>query len=104
LILLTDVGCMSTTENFIVALIDSGRATTVGRHTGGSSGNPVRFMLTNGAFARFSTGDFRRLNGEPIEGLGIAPHIPVSWTVEDVRSGNDPDLDAAIDFLSAGRS
>jgi carboxyl-terminal processing protease len=104
LILLTDVGCMSTTENFIVALIDSGRATAVGRQTGGSSGNPVRFMLTNGAFARFSTGDFRRSNGESIEGLGIVPHLPVSWTVEDVRSGNDPDLEAAIEFLLAGKS
>ncbi len=100
LILLIDVDNFSTAENFIVALVDSGRAMTVGRQTGGGSGNPVSFNLTGSGRVRFSTGDFRRLDGTPIEGVGIAPDIPVTWTVEAFREGRDPDLAAAETLLS----
>jgi carboxyl-terminal processing protease len=101
LVLLIDDGCYSTAENFIVALVDSGRATTVGRTTGGSSGNSLPFALTGGARARFSTGDFRRNDGTPIEGLGTAPDVPVAWTIEDLREDRDPDLNIAVDLLLA---
>jgi carboxyl-terminal processing protease len=108
LVLLTDAKTFSTTETFVVALVDSGRAATVGRRTGGGSGNPIRFEVSGGARARFSTGDFRRngpLNsdeprtevgtGPRIEGNGIAPEVPVSWTVEAFRAGEDLDVAAA---------
>lgn len=97
--ILTDVRCVSTTENFIVALVDSGRAQTVGQRTGGSSGNPMRFMLTGGAFVRFSAGAFHRLGGTPLEGLGIAPDVEVVWTVDDFRMGHDPDMKTAENSL-----
>ncbi len=104
-VLLIDEGTFSTAENFAVALVDSGRATTVGRQSGGGSGNPISFRLTGGGRARFSTGDFRRNDGSPIEGQGIAPDVPVTWTVEDFRRGRDPDLDAAEALLlSAGEA
>ena len=95
LVLLIDTYNFSTAENFIVALVDSGRATAVGRPTGGGSGNPVRFALPGGGQARFSTGAFRRNNGALIEGVGITPDSYVTWTVEDLRAGRDPDLVAA---------
>ncbi|KUO53605.1 MAG: hypothetical protein APF76_12415 [Desulfitibacter sp. BRH_c19] len=38
---LVDTSNMSTAENFIAAMKDSGRATIIGRPTAGSSGNPV---------------------------------------------------------------
>jgi carboxyl-terminal processing protease len=101
-VILTDVRCVSTTENFIVALVDSGRAHTVGQRTGGSSGNPMRFMLTGGAFVRFSAGAFHRLDGTPLEGQGIAADIEVAWTVDDIRSGRDPDLKTAEKSLLCG--
>lgn len=99
LVLLIDAYNFSTAENFIVALVDSGRATTVGQPTGGGSGNPVRFALPGGGKARFSTGAFRRNDGSLIEGLGIAPDVYVAWTVEAFRAGNDPDLEAAERIL-----
>ncbi len=86
---------MSTTENFIIALVDSGRAQTVGQRTGGSSGNPLRFTLTAGLSFVFSTGAFHRLDGTPLEGLGIAPDIEVAWTVDDFRMGYDPAVETA---------
>jgi carboxyl-terminal processing protease len=106
-VLLTDVYTFSTAENFCVAMVDSGRATTVGRQTAGSSGNPVPFRLPGGARARFSTGDFRRNDGglgmgQPIEGVGIAPDVLVIWTVDDLREGRDPDV-AAAEHLLLGR-
>jgi carboxyl-terminal processing protease len=102
LVLLIDERNFSTAETFIVALVDAGRARAVGRQSGGGSGNPVRFNLTGGATARFSTGDFRRNDGTPIEGVGITPDLPVSWTVEDLWEGRDPDLAAAERLLQRG--
>jgi carboxyl-terminal processing protease len=105
LVLLIDKRVFSTGENFVVALVDSGRATTIGRQTGGGSGNPVEFALTGGGRARFSTGDFRRSDGmpgmgDPIEGIGITPDVAVTWTTEDILAGRDPDLEAAIALFS----
>jgi carboxyl-terminal processing protease len=100
LVLLIDTYNFSTAENFIVALIDSGRATTVGRPTGGGSGNPVNLSLPGGGRARFSTGAFRRNDGSLIEGAGIAPDHYIFWTVEDFRAGHDPDLQAAERLLT----
>ncbi|MBN2004756.1 MAG: hypothetical protein JXA21_15470 [Anaerolineae bacterium] len=99
LVLLIDTYNFSTAENFIVALVDSGRATTVGRPTGGGSGNPISFNLPGGGQARFSTAAFRRNDGSLIEGMGIAPDHYVFWTVEDFCVGRDPDLAAAEQLL-----
>ncbi len=97
-VLLTDVFTVSTAENFVAAMKDSQRALLAGRPTAGSSGNPVRFNF-RGGYARYSTGDFRRNDGRPIEGIGFQPHIPVEWTVEDVINGCDPDIAAAENYL-----
>lgn len=99
LVLLIDAYNFSTAENFIVALVDSGRATTVGRPTAGGSGNPLSFALPGGGRARFSTGDFRRNDGTPLEGVGIAPDVLITWTVEDFRAGRDPDAATAERLL-----
>lgn len=98
-VVLTNEGVMSSAENVLVGLVDSGRAQTVGRTTGGASGFPVLFNVTDDLRVQFSTADFRRLDGTPIEGVGIAPDVPVTWTVDDVRQGRDPDVDAAVALL-----
>jgi len=90
---------MSSAEQFLVSLVDSGRVKTVGRRTAGASGNPIAFRLPGAYNVRFSTADFRRNDGTPIEGVGIAPDVEVDWTVEDLRQGRDPDLAAAEALL-----
>lgn len=100
-VLLADELTMSAAEQFLAIMVDSGRAVLVGRRSAGASGNPVRFKLPGG-IARFSTGDFRRRDGTPIEGIGFVPHVPVSYTAEDLRAGRDPDLEAAQALLLAG--
>jgi len=99
LVLLIDNACFSSAENLIVALVDSGRATTVGRPTGAGSGNPVTFALPHGGLARFSTGAFVRNDGAPVEGVGIRPDVAVPYTVADYRAGRDVDLIAAETIL-----
>lgn len=98
-VLLMDASTVSSAEEFIVSLVDSGRAQTVGRQSGGSTGNPIHFQLPGFGRARFSTGDLRRIDGSPIEGVGIQPDIPVAWTLEDVRQGRDPDLATAVRLI-----
>lgn len=94
LAVLTDTDTMSSAEMFVAALKDSGRALTVGRTTGGASGNPLTFLLPGGR-VRFSTGAFHRLDGRLIEGEGISPDVPVEWSISAVVSGRDPDVEAA---------
>lgn len=100
-VLLIDETNFSTAEQFIVALVDSGRATTVGRPTAGGCGNPLHFRLAGGGLARFSSAAFYRNDGSLIEGAGIEPDLPAAWTVQDFRTGHDPDLAVAQRFLGA---
>jgi len=99
-VLLIDTFCVSSAEMLVVALVDSGRARAVGRCTAGSSGNPLVFALPHGSFARFSTGAFRRIDGQLIEDAGITPHVVVDYAIADFRSGRDPDLAAAEALLA----
>lgn len=98
-VLLIDGSNMSTTESFIASLVDSGRARTVGRRTAGASGNPVHFQLVGDRRARFSTGSLYRRDGRLIEGRGIDPDVPVTWTLDDVYEERDPDLKTAETML-----
>ncbi len=98
-VLIIDVTNASSAEDFIVSMVDSGRARSVGRLTGGMSGNPLSMALPGGGVARFSTGDIRRMDGRRIEGAGITPDVGVTWTLDDFRAGRDPDLDAAVALL-----
>jgi C-terminal processing protease CtpA/Prc len=92
--LLIDTRTYSSGETFAAALTLSDRAYAIGRTTAGATGNPVYVRLPGGK-ARFSTGDWRYLDGSPLEGLGVRPDLEVAWTVEDLRAGRDPDLAAA---------
>lgn len=95
LVLLMDDRDMSSAEQFIAAFSESGRAVTIGRTSGGSSGNPLTFPLPGNGLARFSTGAFHTRSGRLVEGNGIQPDIPISYAVADFQQDRDPDLLAA---------
>jgi carboxyl-terminal processing protease len=88
----------SSSEWMAAALCDTGRARCFGRTTAGDSGNPVFFLMPD-VTVQFSTGIFSRTNGVLLNGVGIAPHVEIEWTLEDVRQGRDPDLEAARTWL-----
>ena len=88
----------SSAEWMAAALCTTGRAHCFGRTTAGDSGNPVLFFVPD-ATIRFSTGNFRLVDGTPLNGTGIKPHEEIEWTLEDLRQGRDPDLEAARAWL-----
>jgi C-terminal processing protease CtpA/Prc len=97
-VVLIDTGVVSSAEMMLVSLVDSGRVQTVGQRTAGASGNPILFRLGGGGVT-FSTGAFYRNDGTLIEGAGIAPEVPVTWTIEAFRAGEDPDMAAAEQLI-----
>jgi C-terminal processing protease CtpA/Prc len=100
LVVLTDYPVMSSAEWLVGALIDSGRAISIGRVTGGSTGNPIQFTMPGGK-VRYSTASFYRPDGRLVEGQGYSPDIDVKWTIEDYIKGIDPDIQAAVNWMEA---
>jgi C-terminal processing protease CtpA/Prc len=100
LVVLTDYPVMSSAEWLVGALVDSDRAISVGRVTGGATGNPIEFSLPGGK-VRFSTASFTRPDGSLVEGRGYSPDIFVEWTVDDLKNNIDPDIQAGIDWIEA---
>ncbi len=98
LVVLTDYQVMSSAEWLVGALVDSGRAISVGRVTGGASGNPIKFVIPGGE-VRYSCAAFYRPDGSLIEGFGYSPGIAVEWTIDDYLKGIDPDIQAALNWM-----
>lgn len=98
LVILIDEGINSSGEFFVQGLQASQRATTVGRITAGSSGNPKSYTVADIGF-RVSTWIEYDAQGELVEGRGIEPHIFVEGDVELLALGKDPFLEKALTYL-----
>lgn len=74
----------------------------VGRPTHGGAGGPriLAKLKHSGIDVQLSTMRIWSPNGRLIEGHGTRPNVAVEWTREDVISGRDADLDAALSELS----
>ncbi len=99
---LTDSKCLSSNEMFILMLKDTGKAITIGQTTGGGSGNPKTFNLhlANKDFTlRVSTWRMYRNNGQPLEGVGIEPDIPIPVATNDKNEKRDAVLEKALEYL-----
>lgn len=101
LLLLTDRGCFSATEDFLVPFKDNGRAVLVGETTGGSSGQPASYDFGNGMSFRVSTKREYMPDGSPFEGIGIRPDIEVTQTAADIAAGRDSVLAKAVEIANA---
>ncbi|HEX3051717.1 MAG TPA: S41 family peptidase [Aggregatilineaceae bacterium] len=100
LILLIDGGCVSAGEDFVVPFKDNGRATLIGEHTMGSTGQPHFERFENGIAVGIGTKRAYLPDGAAFEGVGIAPDIEVRPTIEDVRAGRDVVMEAAIRLVN----
>jgi carboxyl-terminal processing protease len=89
----------SAAEDFLIPLKVQKRATLVGEATCGSSGQPLFFSIY-GADVRICTKWDRFPDGTEFVGVGILPDVKVFRTKEDVASGRDPVLNAAIQLAS----
>lgn len=97
-VLLIDEFVVSSAEHFAAGMHDSGRATTIGHTTAGSSGNPIPLEVSGFKFQVSRWREYRA-DGSLIEGHGVPADIVVRPTVADLASGVDRVLAAAIDHL-----
>jgi C-terminal processing protease CtpA/Prc len=99
LLVLIDEGSFSATDNLCRCLDDlHPDVTFVGRPTGGGTGAP-RPKVTlehSGVVVGFCTMRVWGPKGGLIDGRGTPPDVPVRPTRDDVLSGRDPDLEAAL--------
>ena len=100
-VLLTSARTYSAAEDFVVAFLSMHRGKLVGQTTGGSTGNPMLMKLPGGGMAFICTKDDSFPDGRVFEGVGIAPDVPVSPTIADMRNGRDPVLEQAIKVLQS---
>jgi C-terminal processing protease CtpA/Prc len=98
-IVLTSARTFSAAETFVVAFDAMHRGKLVGQPTGGSTGQPLLLKLPGGGSARICTKDDSYPDGKVFEGKGIVPQIAVEPSVEDIRQGRDPVVEAALKAL-----
>ncbi|MGB9032315.1 MAG: S41 family peptidase [Acidobacteriaceae bacterium] len=97
--LLIGRGCYSSNEDFIVQMREYPNITVIGDTSGGHSGYPVTYPLSNGWQFSVSTWIDYTAEMQIIEDQGITPAIFVPTTAADFQAGTDPVLDYAISHL-----
>lgn len=90
----------SAAEDFVVAFDTLKRGALLGEATGGSTGQPLHFTLPGGGMARICAKSDSYPDGREFVGKGIAPHVMVAPTVEDIRAGRDPVIQRALVVLA----
>jgi carboxyl-terminal processing protease len=99
-IVLQDHDTFSAAEDFLVAVDAIPHVTTLGRPTGGSTGQPLMLELPGGGGARIVTKRDTFPDGRDFVGIGIFPDVHVEPTVAGLRAGDDVQLAAALQRLS----
>jgi carboxyl-terminal processing protease len=105
-VVLTGPRTFSAAEDFLIPLHASGRATLVGRATGGSTGQPLQVQLPCGASMRICTKRDTYPDGREFVGVGVIPDVRVEPTQADVAAGlysdgGDPVFDKGVEVLKA---
>lgn len=89
----------SAAEDFLVPFDFMNRGKLIGELTAGSTGQPLLFSLPGGGRGRVCTKRCTYPDGKEFVGVGVQPDIQVRPGVEDIRSGRDAVLEAAIVHL-----
>lgn len=101
LAVLTDGNTASSAEVLSLALHDAHRAMLIGEKTEGALGDTRTVPLPVGGMG-VTVAEVDGPQYEQVEGVGISPDQLVPLTVQDVSSGADSQLDAALKALGAG--
>ena len=95
-------GSASASEITAAALRDAHRAVLVGQHSAGAVASSELLPLPGGAGLQVAVAAASAPDSNtPLDGVGVAPEVAVgqSRTLEDYRSGHDPQIEAAIAAL-----
>jgi len=98
-VVLVGPGSASGSEVLAGALRDHDRATLIGEQTFGKGSVNHVVNLSNGGALYVTIARWLTPSGEQIEGVGLAPDVPITFTAEDLEAQRDVQLFAAIDFL-----
>ena len=99
LAVLVDGGSASGSEVLAGALQDRDRAPLIGTETYGKGSVNILLQLSDGSAMYITTARWLTPDYNLIEGIGLTPDIEVEITEDDIIAGNDPQLDAALDYL-----
>ena len=90
----------SAAEIFAATIQERHRGTVVGHQTAGYVLSARMRSLPDGGMLEYSDRDLHMTDGRRLEGCGVTPDVvPPPLTLDDLRAGRDPDLDAAVRVL-----
>ena len=76
-------------------------ASVVGTQTGGQVLGGANFSVGRGFVLRFPAAGWYSWRGDIVEGRGVAPDVHVPLSVDQLRRGNDNQLEAALTTVQA---
>ncbi len=97
-VVLTNRGCYSATNEFVSIMKYAPNVTVMGDKTGGGSGLPFTSELPNGWSMRFSASPMFNAEKEHIE-FGVEPHIHVDMEGKDRENKRDTMIERARELL-----
>jgi carboxyl-terminal processing protease len=90
----------SSSEIFAHAMQEQKRGIVLGTKTAGAVLGAETDGLPGGGELQVSVRDYLTADGKRLEGAGVTPDIVVETTVDDLRAGRDPVLEAALARLA----
>jgi C-terminal processing protease CtpA/Prc len=99
--ILVNANTASASEIVAAFAQENGLAKIVGTRSAGRLVASRRLKLHGGYFLSLPVGAYLTWSGKMLEKAGVEPDVPVDVKYEDVVSGRDPQLDAAIAAVSS---
>lgn len=100
LAILTDRGSVSCSDMFAGGMQALGRARIFGDTSAGMALPSASVPLPSGDRLLYPTADYIDPKGRRIEGVGVIPDTPSPPTLDALRKGRDPALDAALAWIA----
>lgn len=100
LVVLVNAGSASASEIVAGALQDAGRATMIGTITYGKGSVQLPHNLSDGSIMRVTIARWYTPKDRTIDGVGLTPDIEVELSDAELDAGEDPQLEAALEFLN----
>lgn len=98
-VLLIDHYTASAAEDFLILADKQKHMTKIGRHSFGSTGQPIFIEFGKGFSARICTKKDTYPDGRMFVGCGVKPDIEVVPTVQDFIDNKDSALQTALEYL-----